>query len=380
MLISVSLHNFKCLRNVNDVRLAKINILSGVNGEGKSSFVQALLVLSQTWNSGKYDLLNPCDPDMVNLGGFKQILSYDAAPREMLIGLVFDGETGGSFELRYDESVQNAQYGELCGLKFNGEEMLADASDMSSADDVENDVTTATPVLGTLDSYQALMSLKRVFYVSADRKAASRTLKKNLFVDEKRFYPNGFNVLQMIAGMDSKDKELLKQYMDRIFEGATVKVDEDDDNYRLQLDSHAESEHLYDPFNVGYGYSYVLTMLVSLIIARKNDYVIIENPEAHLHPNAQAEVTKIFAEVATSKGVQLFIETHSDHIVNGALVAVNQKVLTSQELEVLFFNKGQVQNLEITESGRIMNPPKKFCDQYSKDLDILFGDVDSIFD
>ena len=380
MLTSVSIHNFKCLRNVDDVNLATINILSGANGEGKSSFVQVLLMLSQTWNRGKYDLLNPCDTEMIYLGDFQQILSYDAAPREMLIGLAFNGDTGESFELRYDENAQNPQYGELCGLKFNGEEMLADASDMGGADDVENDVTPSAPVLGTLDSYPALMSLKRVFYVSANRKAASRAMRKSLGANEKRFLPDGLNVLQMIAGMDSEGKELLKQYMNKIFGGATVKVDEDEENYRLQLDSHAESEHLYDPVNVGYGYSYVLTMLVSLIIARKNDYIVIENPEAHLHPSAQAEVMKIIAEVATSKGVQLFIETHSDHIVNGALVAVNRKTLTNQELEILFFNKGHVQNLEITESGRIMNPPKKFCDQYSKDLDILFGDVASIFE
>lgn len=379
MLKSVSLHNFKCLRDVNNVGLAKINLLTGVNGEGKSSFIQALLVLSQTWSSGKYDLLDPNDSELIPLGGFQKILSYDANPREMLVGLSFDGD-GGTFELRYDESAQNPQYGELCGLKFNGEEMLADASDMGGADDTDVEATSLTPILGTLDSYPTLMSLKRVFYVAAGRKAAHRILRKSLFEKDKKLLPDGFNVLQLMADMEPKEKELLRQYMTRIFDGATVKIDEDEENYRLQLDSQLESTHLYDPINVGYGYGYVLTMLVSLIVARENDYVVIENPEAHLHPSAQAEVIRIIAEVATLKGVQLFIETHSDHIVNGALVAVNKGNLRNGDLEVLFFNKGQVRNLEITESGRIMNPPQKFCDQYSKDLDVLFGDVTSIFE
>lgn len=377
MLKSVSLHNFKCLRDVNNVGLAKINLLTGVNGEGKSSFIQALLVLSQTWNNSKYDLLDSDNSELIPLGGFQQILSYNADSKEMFVGLSFDGD-GGTFELRYDESAQNPLYGELCGLKFNGEEMLADASDMGGADDVET--TLSTPILGTLDSYPTLMSLKRVFYVSAGRKAAYRILRKSLFEKNQKLLPDGINVLQLMATMKPDEKEDLGLYMTRIFDGATVKIDEDEENYRLLLDSHPESTHLYDPINVGYGYSYVLTMLVSLIVARENNYVIIENPEAHLHPSAQAEVMKIIAEVATSKGVQLFIETHSDHIVNGALVAVNRGNLTNKDLEVLFFNKGQVQNLEITESGRIMNPPQKFCDQYSKDLDVLFGDVASIFE
>lgn len=380
MLKSVSLHNFKCLREINNVNLAKINLLTGVNGEGKSTFVQALLVLSQTWNKGKYDLLNPSDSEMISLGGFQQILSYDAAPREILVGLSFDGESGGSFEMRYDESVQNSQYGELCGLKFNGEEMLADATDMDSADDMDVETISTTPILGTLDSYPTLMSLKRMFYVSASRRAAYRLLRKNLFEKGMRLLPDGFNVLQMMAAMEPEEKDILRQYMTRIFDGATINIEEDDENFRLQLDSQPESTHLYDPINVGYGYSYVLTMLVSLIVARENDYIVIENPEAHLHPSAQAEVIKIIAEVATSKNVQLFIETHSDHIVNGALVAVNRGTLTNRDLEILFFNKGQVQNLEITGTGRIMNPPQKFCDQYTKDLDVLFGDVTTIFE
>lgn len=380
MLKSVSLHNFKCLREINNVNLAKINLLTGVNGEGKSSFVQSLLVLSQTWNSGKYDLLNPSDSEMISLGGFQQLLSYDANPREIHVGLSFDGESGGTFEMRYDESIQNSQYGELCGLKFNGEEMLADASDMDGADDTDVKTTSTTPIMGTLDSYPALMSLKRMFYVSASRRAAYRLLRKNLFEKGMRLLPDGFNVLQMMAAMAPDEKDLLRQYMTRIFDGATIKIEEDEENYRLHLDSQPESTHLYDPVNVGYGYSYVLTMLVSLIVARENDYIVIENPEAHLHPSAQAEVIKIIAEVASSKYVQLFIETHSDHIVNGALVAVNRGTLTNRDLEILFFNNGQVQNLEITESGRIMNPPQMFCDQYTKDLDVLFGDVTAIFE
>ena len=90
----------------------------------------------------------------------------------------------------------------------------------------------------------------------------------------------------------------------------------------------------------------------------------------------------VMIEAATSRHIQLIVETHSDHVLNTALRAVNENRLTVDELAVIFFSKSagkenpseaKVQNLEVNQLGHIMNPPKQFFEQYSIDLRALYA-------
>ena len=71
----------------------------------------------------------------------------------------------------------------------------------------------------------------------------------------------------------------------------------------------------YLPQNIGTGFSYLLSILILCLSAKKGNIIIIENPEIHLHPKSQAKLGEFFAFIA-SKGIQLVIETHNDHILN----------------------------------------------------------------
>lgn len=82
---------------------------------------------------------------------------------------------------------------------------------------------------------------------------------------------------------------------------------------------------------------------------------------------------------AVAHGVQVIIESHSDHIINGSLVAVNKKLITSGLLSIYYFEREEhghtalSHRLQISESGRINRPPKGFFDQIETDLRILTG-------
>ena len=78
--------------------------------------------------------------------------------------------------------------------------------------------------------------------------------------------------------------------------------------------------------NVGFGISYSLPVVVALLSAKKGALLIIENPEAHLHPHGQAKLAELMVLVAQS-GVQIFVETHSDHIFNGFRKAIQNLYL-----------------------------------------------------
>lgn len=68
--------------------------------------------------------------------------------------------------------------------------------------------------------------------------------------------------------------------------------------------------------NVGFGISYVLPIVLALVKAKKGELIILENPEAHLHPRGQRKMGELIARAAQG-GVQVIVETHSDHILNG---------------------------------------------------------------
>ena len=143
----------------------------------------------------------------------------------------------------------------------------------------------------------------------------------------------------------------------------------------LFLDSESHGKN-YKPINVGYGYSYIISTLLSALLVPNNGILIVENPEAHLHPQAQARLIKYLVRVANEKNVQCFIETHSDHIVNGLLLALKDNLLQVEDAQILFFDRRRkedetyvdVSNLELTQFGRVRRPPKGFCDQYAMDL------------
>ena len=88
---------------------------------------------------------------------------------------------------------------------------------------------------------------------------------------------------------------------------------------------------------------------------------------------------KFLCEEVIAKEVQVFVETHSDHIVNASLLAVRKGVLTNNQMDILFFNRSDssvdvvISNLEVTSKGRVKNPPRNFCDQYAMDLRSLMG-------
>lgn len=66
--------------------------------------------------------------------------------------------------------------------------------------------------------------------------------------------------------------------------------------------------------NVGFGISQILPVIVESVLASKDAFVIVEQPELHLHPRAQAEIADLFISTAKDNGNRYFIETHSEHI------------------------------------------------------------------
>jgi predicted ATPase len=101
-----------------------------------------------------------------------------------------------------------------------------------------------------------------------------------------------------------------------------------------------QGDYAYKPKHMGFGLSYALSVIVSLLTAREDKLIIIENPESHIHPRGQAELGRLIA-VAAQTGAQLIIETHSDHILNGVRVAVKEQMANPDSIITYYFKRNQ---------------------------------------
>jgi predicted ATPase len=144
---------------------------------------------------------------------------------------------------------------------------------------------------------------------------------------------------------------------------------------QLEFRTGATSEYRR-PANVGYGISYAFPLLVAGLLGAPERPVIIDSPEAHLHPRGQSRIGAFLAQMAAS-GSQFLIETHSDHVLNGIRLAIRGGIIKPEQVATYFFtvldNQPHVVRLAIDKTGMIDDWPPGFFDQSEKDLASLAG-------
>jgi predicted ATPase len=139
----------------------------------------------------------------------------------------------------------------------------------------------------------------------------------------------------------------------------------------------SEDTDFHRPINVGFGLTQVLPIIVAALSAKKSDLLLIENPEVHLHPAGQALMGQFLATVANA-GVQVIIETHSDHVLNGIRRAVKSSLILPEQVALHFFRprcdeQSQVITPQVDETGNIDVWPEGFFDQFDKDMNHFAG-------
>jgi predicted ATPase len=146
----------------------------------------------------------------------------------------------------------------------------------------------------------------------------------------------------------------------------------------LNLQRQIGEAEYFRPGNVGFGVSFALPVILAGLLSDRETTLIVENPEAHLHPSAQSLMGEFLTRTAAG-GAQVFVETHSDHVVNGMRIALKNDVIMQPEIRFFAFSKTEeygshrIIPVALNESGDFALRPDSFFDQTDKDLKLIYG-------
>lgn len=138
------------------------------------------------------------------------------------------------------------------------------------------------------------------------------------------------------------------------------------------------SKDAVDLLDVGFGISQVLPVLVQCFYAPSGSIIIMEQPEIHLHPNAQSILADVMIDVINSRedgacrDIQLVIETHSEHFLRRLQRRIAEDALPQEKVSAYFANitraPATLEPLEIDIFGSILNWPENFFGDEMEDI------------
>lgn len=339
-----------------EFRMAPLTVLTGMNGSGKTSIIHSLLLMREAMASESRSVqLN--GPYNLELGTFGDIQNWDSPDTTYFSATDQDDK----------ESI----------WKFGG---------------IENSLY-ADIVERPLSPPQAFTEPGRAFqYISAERYGPRSILGSTaLPPDLLKVGVKGEFSAQVLYTLDNflvnnalrhpneepQDAALLKFETERWLSSITRPVQIDTESLAtstaMALRFRAPDGEWVRPPNMGFGVTYALPVVLAGLTASAGGLFIVENPEAHLHPAGQSQMGVFLGTIAAS-GIQVLIETHSDHILNGIRRAIGEhKVLSPEKAIVHFFDVGNIEpkELEFTALGGISYWPKGFFDQYQTDVSAL---------
>lgn len=370
MIRGIELINFKSHKKC-EIDIGNITILTGLNGVGKSSVFHALLLLRQTARKAMLKNGLELKGDLCYIGTAREALHQGADTDELSIKIVDEDAGLCSFDFSFNENKQDDTF-----LKCLREHNYPEALNLFS----DNFQYISAFRNGPMRDYERDTSQVEVFKQISMKEGRCELTAHYLYhygnehVSDESLVFDGFD--------DKKLKVNVELWMDAISPGIQIFIDPLQSGFQLNYKySRGVGRTPTEPFraiNIGFGVSYVLPIVVAALHAPKGSIILIENPEAHIHPAGQSKLMELICKAAKA-GVQFIIETHSDHVINGTLVSIKKSLLDSNEVSIYYFDRKEeshetiAHKLCVRDGGRISSPPKGFFDQINIDMKTLMG-------
>lgn len=376
MITRIDLEHFKCFELLK-LPLRGLTLLSGTNASGKSSVLQAFALLHQTMREHEWSSRLMLNGDAARLGTVADVVDKVNGRRQITIGIVddesevvwtFEGERADMSMALHSVSVDGRSTQSPAPLRFL----------------LPYTLNTQTPSLASRLSGMSYITAERIgpreFYSLADSQSAPVVGTTGEHAVCVLHMGRDAPVLELLA-VENVPPTRLRQVEARLqsfFPGCGLVVQQVPQANAVTLGLRtSEATDFHRPIHVGFGITQVLPIIVAALSAEPGDLLLIENPEVHLHPSGQAQMGMFLADVARC-GVQVIIETHSDHVLNGIRRAVKGRQLLPAQVALHFFrprgeNVSQVVSPQLDREGNIDVWPTGFFDQFDEDSSFFAG-------
>lgn len=377
MITLIEIKRFKAIREA-ALHTRRLNLFAGVNSMGKSSVIQSLLLLRQSHLAGTL-------PDeglllrgqLVDLGRGEDV--HHQLENEETISFGIATETSAATWL-FDTGKDKSEPIEVLPLL------------------PPNAVQTSS--LTTKGAYDAPPFAPGFRYLSAERVRPEVAYETSFYavreldqIGPRGEYAahylaahgrDGINVDTLIhSNLDKSRADLLAntgEWLAEICPGVTAHpqqfptIDKASVSFNFSAGVTASISGLRAT-NVGFGLTYALPIIVATLASKVGDVLIVENPESHLHPRGQVQLAKMLA-LAAAGGIQVFVETHSDHILNGIRLAVKTKSVQHDDVGLFYFSRDpddprhdvKITSISVDRHGKINPWPNGFFDDAEKIL------------
>lgn len=339
MLNKLSIENFKNIEK-QEFDIKPITILTGLNSTGKSSVIQSLLLLS--WMHSNSTLLNKHIKKFSNYTNVRnkylnaKSISLNADFTNNSANMFCNGESTWEF-VRYSENYlyfeENLFY--ISGNRIGQEDIALYDEDIK-------------------------------FGINGEYIFSYFEQNKDVFVE---------NELIKYEGHKSLDGQL-SYWLEYILEVKLRVVTEKITDTAITVKFNSDGIDGLSPFNLGAGNSYLAKILIMGLSCKKGNILIIENPEIHLHPKAQARLSDFFVLLANA-GIQVIIETHSEHLINKLRYNIYKKKISKDDA-IIYYKPNIRENfitININNNGHYINEenikrafPEGFFDSTLKEL------------
>lgn len=342
MLKQIKIEGMKCF-DKEQIDFSKLTLLAGKNSAGKSTVIQAILAMCQNG-------INSFSGDYMKLGETSELKNRIVGSKKIRIEMLCDRDKSN----------------------FVSEKIFEGKAEHHNGDSIEDVLCVrylAADRIGVKDTYEKYVGGIDEIGINCQYAFHYLCVHEGDRIEDDRFILDKGSKMTFGGQVD--------YWLDRILGyRVTAEAIEGTELIRVTYSNQNLGRNLR-PVNIGTGVSYIAEIIIAALACKNGDVLIIENPEIHLHPSGQAEFIQFVAFLA-ERGIQIIIETHSDHIYNGLRKCISKDYIKNENVKIYFFMQDKKllsHPIEILmdENGKVSNPQEGLFDQIEKDLDDILG-------
>lgn len=353
----LTIHNLKCFAD-KTIEINNLTVLVGVNGAGKSTTIQSLLLLRSSLQDKNAEEIALDGIFGLDLGTSSSVINQNIG--ENTITLSLHNNSGEKIAFSYDADIAE----DRLNLKITGAKRTESGNLSLTHDEfhylcAERCGPRVSQPLACMKYPTVGIKGQNVAQIMAHDGGRTK-------VDNARMYIGTEN-----PNLDFQVNAWLSKIMPGVRVTAAMNMDTLTAQTRIGNDFTQITPALAT--NFGFGVSYSLPIIVEALTAKKGSMLIVENPEAHLHPAAQSAIGIFLAKMAYS-GLRIVIETHSDHVITGIqrFIAENRDWHSNATINHFSFDKeSQMPSVTPITFDNLANYsewPDGFMDQSQKDF------------